>query len=220
MRACTEQALLVPSWPENVPAPPLGCVNPRRFLFRPDYRDPSEPLSSLHPSFVPSSCQQKRCWPRPWAPLSLRLGYVIAEADSLALRALSKNISPSHPGPPWPFRSSLSYCSVRFYPACAPPDSSLSSGFYNPAVWNQHPGDPVWRPVLTSDPEIKQTKYAPNPHQTSEEDRPAQSILGAEHPKKWKLTLMSTAEGFFFFLKIWLDFKEKKKKKQEKCLTL
>lgn len=159
MRACTQQARLVPSWPESIPPPPpLGCVNPLHFLFRPDYCDPSAPLSSLHPSLVPDSCQQKRCGPWPWAPPH----HHYPRAPALATPqqrltvwhcALSKNISPSHTGPSWPFRSSLSYCPVHFYPACVLPNSSLSSGFYIPAVWNQHPGDSVWRPDPTSEPE-------------------------------------------------------------------
>lgn len=205
MRACTQQALLVPTWPESIPtpdpatpSPPFGCVNPHWFLFRPDSRDPSTLPISLHPSLVPSSCQQKRCGPWPWVPPKpppwLRSSRSW-QSGAASAGALSKNISPSHPGPSWPFRSSLSYCSVHFSPACELPGSSLFTGFSIPAVENQHPGDPVWGPwsdlswCRTGCDEITHTdqgclfcKYAPNPLQTAEEDRPAWSILGAEHP--------------------------------------
>lgn len=106
------------------PRPLLGCVSLPRFLFRPDYRDPPHlfpphiPLLFLLP--VSRGGAGRDLDPPPEPPPWLHRGRSW-QSGTASASALSKNISPSHPGPSWPFHSSLSYCSVCFCPACALP---------------------------------------------------------------------------------------------------
>lgn len=183
------------------------CVNPLRFLFRPDSRDPSTlpfPKSLSCSLFLSAEEVRAATLSPPPPPAALA-----AEQQKLTVwhcerrRAVQKYL----PKPPWPVLT-FPFLAVLLLPpflprlCCQNPAFPLDLIYLlfetNTQVTQFEGPDPasagVWKPsrewngrdeITPTDQGCLFSKYAPNPLQTAE-DRPAGSTPGAECPEKQK----------------------------------